>query len=345
LHELNFDIHSLKLKFFTTDRTVANFVEESLGYFLSKRSLGKVSQINFFSFPFNKEKKIYSTWLKNSEQLAAAGTHLYSKNRELIIYNFNNFCGLGARLELDRDKMFVEGVYCYGRKEFLRNLFFPQSIYSPKLLNSIKRLVIHYPLLFLLEQKNGIYFLHASAVEKEGKGFIFTGLPGCGKTLAMSILLKEGFRFLSDNFLLWNRDHLFAFPELLRIRDKDEFKETHIFIPSSLKGFYKINPAFVSSMAVPKKIFLLRLGERNYLKKLQTHEGIGYILSMEHTMKEFQNYSYLNLYRLNNNECIPLVSTRIKYLKDFLGRMEIFVLSLKRGEKNNKEFLLKILGE
>jgi len=343
VYEMNFKIHGLKVKFSTPDKIIANFIKENLGYFLWPNSFEEDCQISFYRFPFTKKKEIYSTWLSKGEQLAAVGVNLYFKNGESIISHFNNLDGLSVRLGLNKENPFIEGVYCSGKKEFLRNSLFPQRVYSAKLLNSIKRLVVHYPLLYLLEQKKKIYFLHASAVEKEGKGFIFTGLPGCGKTTVMTILLKEGFHFLSDNFLLWNKDRLFAFPELLRIRDGSIFRED-MFMPSSLRNYYRINPAFVTSEARPQKIFLLRLGEQSYLKKIQPQNSLRAILNLESTMKEFRDYSYLKLDQFNNKHA-PSASSRTKHLEDLLERMQVFILSLRKGEKNNKEFLFKVLGE
>ncbi len=47
----------------------------------------------------------------------------------------------------------------------------------------------------------GIYFLHSAALYGNGMGYLITGDGGCGKTTASLSLVREGFKYVSDDSL------------------------------------------------------------------------------------------------------------------------------------------------
>lgn len=68
-----------------------------------------------------------------------------------------------------------------------------------------------YPLdgliLYYLTVMNGDIFIHGSAVEHEGKGYLFTGISGSGKTTMARIWEREGARVIHDDRIIIRRVH------------------------------------------------------------------------------------------------------------------------------------------
>ena len=48
--------------------------------------------------------------------------------------------------------------------------------------------------------------VHAAAVEKDGRGFIFPGAPGSGKSTLCAALVSRGWRLLSDEMAMISLD-------------------------------------------------------------------------------------------------------------------------------------------
>jgi len=63
-------------------------------------------------------------------------------------------------------------------------------------------------------------WLHAGAVERNGKAYVFTGEGGVGKTSSVLNLVRAGYNYLSDDFLLINNVGVaFPFPRRVHIFD------------------------------------------------------------------------------------------------------------------------------
>jgi HprK-related kinase A len=64
--------------------------------------------------------------------------------------------------------------------------------------------------------------LHASAVEREGRALIMTGLSGSGKSTLSALLGQNGWRFMGDEFVLLDLDSGAAvpFPRLISLKNE-----------------------------------------------------------------------------------------------------------------------------
>lgn len=63
-----------------------------------------------------------------------------------------------------------------------------------------------------LERLERFYQLHAGAVSRDGRGLVFPAPPGCGKSTLVFGLLTRGFRYLSDDVVLFDTEMLHAIP-------------------------------------------------------------------------------------------------------------------------------------
>jgi hypothetical protein len=81
----------------------------------------------------------------------------------------------------------------------------------------------HFALSELLK-RNGLYTVHATALEYQGRGVLIPGYSGQGKTTSFLSLLRSGFRYLSDDYpLLRDRGthmELLAFPMKIDVTDR-----------------------------------------------------------------------------------------------------------------------------
>ena len=86
------------------------------------------------------------------------------------------------------------------------------------------RLLVHFPVFWLLEQTRGIAVIHGAAVARNGRAIVLTGLDGVGKsTLALYLCQHRGFSLLADNFVLTDGEQILSFPEMTRL-SKDSIK-------------------------------------------------------------------------------------------------------------------------
>lgn len=87
----------------------------------------------------------------------------------------------------------------------------------------------HFALVELLKRR-GFYTLHATALEKNGKGVLIPGCSGRGKTTAFVSLLRSGYRCLSDDHPLLHENN--GELELLAFEEKVDITENSLkFFP------------------------------------------------------------------------------------------------------------------
>jgi hypothetical protein len=121
-----------------------------------------------------------------------------------------------------------------------RNLVEGYFIRPDALHSDVRTSFLHFALAELLK-RNGLYTVHATALEYEGQGILIPGYSGQGKTTSFISLLRSGFRYLSDDYpLLRDRGphmELLAFPMKIDVTDRtiEFFPELRDAAPGLLK--------------------------------------------------------------------------------------------------------------
>src|SRR5207244_1150026 len=81
----------------------------------------------------------------------------------------------------------------------------------------------HFALTELLKRR-GMYTIHATALERNGRGVLIPGDSGRGKTTCFLSLLRAGYRCLSDDHPLLRQDgshlELLSFPVKIDVTEK-----------------------------------------------------------------------------------------------------------------------------
>jgi hypothetical protein len=88
----------------------------------------------------------------------------------------------------------------------------------PKIFVILIYYLVYFPLIYSLYMSRGWHLMHAGAVGRNGKGWVFAGLPGSGKsTFTLSLLSHPDLRLLSDNLLFYDSNRVYACPEPLHL--------------------------------------------------------------------------------------------------------------------------------
>lgn len=158
----------------------------------------------------------------------------------------------------------------------------------------------YYPMIWHLERTRGWGLLHASAVERNGKAIIFSGMGGVGKsTLALSLLADPSFRFISDNLILHDVDTVYALPEPVRLDPSSHtaiaaegFAPIRSDVPPTAhpKPTYWVEKGRVAEAATADAVVLLRFTQRPMIRPLSPAETLAHLTAARDLVKEVEGY-------------------------------------------------------
>lgn len=113
---------------------------------------------------------------------------------------------------------------------------------------SLIEYLFHLVLIELLRRR-GLYTIHATALEKNGRGILIPGNSGRGKTTSFISLLRSGYRYLSDDHPLFRDagDHVELLPFPIRINVTEN---TIAFFPELRDA-----PEYLLHSRFPKRAF------------------------------------------------------------------------------------------
>lgn len=143
--------------------------------------------------------------------------------------------------------------------------------------------IIDFLIRFKLERK-GYSVIHASAMSKDDKAFLFPSQSGAGKTTTALYLSDEGYDYLGDDFVILHRGVIFSYPSALNlfsynlnpdIRKNLSTGENillsiknalYILTAKKIKIFTKMNPKVlpglhIADKATLKAVYLLAQGD------------------------------------------------------------------------------------
>lgn len=161
------------------------------------------------------------------------------------------------------------------------------------------RWTIHFPIFVLLQLRQGKSILHASAVEKDRNAVVICGFNKVGKsTLAVYLSKMKGYKFMTDNFLFFDENKFYGFPERLRM-DTASLKALDINEYDNLRIYGKhhvdLDRTEICLSANPHVFFFITKGNEIKVSKMESNKAIILIDSMNNHLKEFPEYSYLTL--------------------------------------------------
>ena len=153
------------------------------------------------------------------------------------------------------------------------------------------RLGIHIPLFHRLELR-GIAMLHAAAVATSKGAIIFVGLNGSGKSSLCSRLVGP-FRYMSDNFALWDGERILGFPEAMRLPALDGLRVQAGSPVVFGKQVVPVGPSRIAFDAKPRAVFVLVRGASTALTPLPASEALRMVRRIHDMTHEFPSHTFL----------------------------------------------------
>jgi hypothetical protein len=216
------DLHGVALELHSTEPDFTDYAADALSAIRSEteRAPKIVSRLEWVEKPPSTDpKKAFAvgSWDRQPDR------DLYIAGSDAYWLRIEDFTDLQMKIGWQDGRLELTGRYHFqiGRRprwEPLRRLRYASRI--PELrgrrFSTLVYYLVYYPLLWWLSRFDGWHVLHAGAVARDHRAYVFAGLPGCGKsTLAVASLAEPGFDMLSDNLLLTDGARVRAFPEPL----------------------------------------------------------------------------------------------------------------------------------
>jgi hypothetical protein len=236
--EYLFNFHGVELRFSTSSQAFVRPVLTFLRHFHAEEVLGDT----VLTMQFEEVASRADVPVKVSD----TGKILFSGTRPAMGDSLRSLwqCEIlqdGARIIADFHEQGV--LLIDGARNLVEGYFVRPDAMHPDVRTSF----FHFALAELLK-RNGLYTVHATSLEYQGRGVLIPGYSGQGKTTSFLSLLRSGFRYLSDDYpLLRDRGthmELLAFPMKIDVTDRtiEFFPELRNAAPGILQqGIYKKN--------------------------------------------------------------------------------------------------------
>jgi hypothetical protein len=199
--------------------------------------------------------------------------------------------------------------------------------------------MIYYPSFWALECQ-GLFPLHAGAVDLAGTGIVFCGFPGCGKsTLSLGLLASPEARLLSDNIIFFDREKVFSCPEPVLA---DERSLKLVANASSLlrslgrqhgygRSWHHVDPVRLVEQTTPRLFLFVGLGQKTTLRRLSGEEACQRCDSANLIAKEIRRYLvYRSVLSLLNTE--SLQQDDMSTMRALFGQGECYELTVGWGD-------------
>ena len=325
---LHYYIYNIKASINCPDNNIRKFIEKSF-FFFKKRQ----------NYKFQIKVNINLTDKKNfknlGEKINKIGNNVLLDNNKLIFQNHGliyEFVNQKRKISINVNKQIYNEIFSKS-KNIIKKVLFRTDSYS------IIRQSIILPIIWTLSRKFKIYSLHGGAASINNKGYIFSGLAGVAKSnLTLFMTIQNRFKFLSDNFLLFDSNFIYPFPEWIRIMDDSEkiMPELKRFfekkkLKRNNKNYYLLPNNLISRRVKPKIFLFTEIGNKCELKKIKNDYTIKRILLSKDQVKEFPEQNYVALLDLLNREKKLNRDFELKTLKKFLRKTNCFVFTINKN--------------
>jgi len=288
---LFFDVHGITIELRTKNGEYSEFVEENYSLFQTDSDINPDIIINF-----TREGMEYAR--KKLPNHSHIGNNVYISKQSIF---WKNEFGFQILVE---NQQSATNVYAYhqelldGQRENERYKNYQRCM----------RWTMHYPLFTLYQYNRGWNILHGAAVTNGHQTIAFCGLNKMGKsTLATYLCCEHDYDILTDNYLLYDREHMYAFPEVLRLgeRSKNQFDVEPIW-EHKIYNKYHISPGELGTQiqAAPDVFFILSRGEQLQTTALEPKKAWETMENLHSMLAEFPQHGYMSVW--------PLISGRTR---------------------------------
>ena len=200
--------------------------------------------------------------------------------------------------------------------------------------------LIYYPICWYLLEHRGMHLMHASGLEINGKGILFPGMPGAGKS-TVSAYLFSAFRgqFLSDNLVFYDEQKVYSCVEPILLtpfsRSLLDPADTRLRFTDTDAEYGRkvmlVDPKALVSETRPRIICLLRLSKGTYRKPVTTSEAVSRIMDCNELAGEVKRfYGYTSVMNSLLTERV-LARERVDALYKLLQGVDCYEVGMKQG--------------
>jgi len=335
----NFEYCGITISITTNWEVYHDFVNLYLKHFVSTSDKEPTLRIQSL-FPISSEDQLCSFPFL-CDNLRKVGRNVYFDERR-IYYQQGN-CNVFAQFDgndglsiycIDSMRLWKRGGFKttamnIARKVFLRRL---SEVYGT--FQTHMRLTFHFPLFWLIESHHGFHLLHAAVVRINGDCIIFSGLASVGKTTLATFLYSNypGTDILTDNFLLYDCERIYGFPEASRLSNQGiEIASAQSLLSDTFVLGHRLHwlPRKPDPIdAVPKKAFLVCLGKSMRVEPITADLFTETALGLNDVVKEFHNYNYVSLFPFATCRSFDIHVSRVRSLKSCLQNVDCAVLTI-----------------
>ena len=340
-NNLHYYIHNIKISIHCPhNKDLGSFLEKSFFFFKKKQKYKHHLKIKI-------NLSIKKSFLKSNKKINKIGNNVLLGEKKLIFQNHGLIYGFEIKkktISLNVNTQTKESIFLKS-KNLLKKILIKTDVYS------IVRQSIILPVIWILSRKLNIHSLHGGAVSINNKGYVFTGLAGIGKSnLTLFLTLQKKFKFLSDNFLLFDKKFIYPFPEWIRITDdsKKIMPELNKFFKRqkfkrNKKEYYLLPQNKISKKVIPKIFLFMEIGNKCDLKKIKKNYAIKRILLSKDQVKEFPEHNFISLLDLLFKNEKPYVNSQLICLNNLLTNKSCFVFTINKNIsiKENLDFFTK----
>jgi hypothetical protein len=344
-----FYIHGIQVSFTSDSSSFEDFVKKSMPYFLAETET-KNEEVKYY-LDINIRKNIKVDPAAYINGLEKIGNDAYLKGG--IFVCLNGYYLMEFRKETKKltiNLYTIKGDSFYKKGRFLvRNIVYGEDYFF------ILRQSVIFPVFWALARYAAIYAMHGSAVNIKGKGIAFVGLAGIGKsTMSIGMTLCLDGSFLSDNYLLYDSNMLYSFPEWLRItKSTKQLLETKMdklgasVLSRYGRSYYQLDKMYVSQPVEPQKIVFLRLGQEAMFSKLNLTTAVDRVLLSNSHVREFPEHSLPGLIDYLYSFESSYYESMLASLKSIFEKSDIYELTLPDNAQINKslEMIMRIVDE
>ena len=164
----------------------------------------------------------------------------------------------------------------------------------------------------------------------DGAGVVFSGMSSVGKsTLSIYAATSGRAKFITDNYLLYDSDKLYPFPEWIRLSDQTssllkantediDGGISKVFFRRYNRNYHTLEKKVISDIVNCKYFLQVYLGNKFSAKKISKEEMLEIVILNDTHVKEFPEHS--------------------------LSGLTVFILGDKIGNNKKTEVLEKILS-
>lgn len=259
-------------------------------------------------------KENYSTFLTNSLTKTDIVVHFSQEAMEIAKKNSVSHSHVGNGIQINKDSVYWKNEF--GFHIFVERQQSQMEVFSYhneliegqerneryKNYQRCMRWTIHYPLFTLLQYDRGWGILHGAAATNGQQTIVFCGLNKIGKsTIATYLCCEKEYNILTDNYLLYDSDYIYAFPEVIRLGDRP----THTFGLEPIWKHKIYNKNYISPgelgtemQATPDAFFILSQGNTLQTNVVEPKEGCETMDNLHSMLAEFPQHGYMSVWPL-----------------------------------------------